>query len=105
MAEKDLGSRYSFIKMLELSDPSGALKKLGENLFENNEMLQDFTILPASGAVSHQDLRPTSIPTPQIVAIGDGWDASVVNWDSFSDGISMFKDRAQFPEDVLRRRE
>lgn len=102
MAEKGLDSRYNFVNWLKLNGADGATLNMGEGLFENNEMLQDMDIMPANAEMYHEDLRSTSIPTPQIVKIGDGWDASVVQWDKFSDSLSIFRDRAQFPEDMLR---
>lgn len=102
MAEKGLDSRYNFVNWLKLNGADGATLNMGEGLFEKNEVLQDMDIMPANAEMHHEDLRATSIPTPQIVKIGDGWDASVVQWDKYSDDLSIFRDRATFPEDMLR---
>lgn len=102
MAEKGLDTRYTFIKLLQMNGADGQTMEIGDALSEQNDMIRDAVILPANDVMSHSDLRATSIPTPQIVKIGDGWDASVVQWDAFKDDISLFKDRCQIPEDAIK---
>lgn len=102
MSELGLDSRYNYIDLLKMKGEDGKMLDPGTGLFEKNEMLYDAFIAPATGETSHQGLRSTSLPGAQIVKIGDGWDSSTAKWDPFKDDISMFKMRAQFPEDDLR---
>ena len=71
-------------------------------LSERKPMLQDMPIVPSNEILGYTDVRETSIPTPQIIKVGDGWSSSVVQWNSFSEVISMFKDRCTIPKDALR---
>ena len=102
MSELGLDSRYNLINMLKMNGANGATLNMGEGLTETNEMFQDAIILPANDVLSHEDMRAASLPTPQVVKVGDGWSASVAMWDKYKDDISILKDRGQWPEDVLK---
>ncbi len=99
MSELGLDTRYNVIDNLKLVQ-DGKFVPWGEVLTENNPLLFDLQITPANGILSHQGSRETSLPTPQIIKIGDGHDASTVRWDNFKDNISIFVDRANIPKHV-----
>lgn len=101
MAELGLDTRYNLISSLKLVDPEGALVSFAESLTENNPLLTDLPIIPSNGVTTHEDARETSLPTPQIIKIGDGHDASVATWDNFKETISLFVDRCDVPKHVL----
>lgn len=101
MAELGLDSRYNLINSLKLVDPKGALIEPMKTCTEANPLLQDLPIIPANGIQSHEDSRETSLPTPQVIKVGDGHDASVSQWDNFKETISLFVDRIDVPKHVL----
>ncbi len=101
MGQLEWDSRYHLSALANLS-VNNRVQHFGEVLNETNNLLEDMPIMPSNEMLSYKGNRVSSLPTPQIVNVGDGWDASVVQWVPFSEVISMFKDRAQIPEDVLR---
>jgi hypothetical protein len=101
MAEKDWGTRYHLSQLASLS-VNNRVQEFGKVLNESQHLLEDIPIMPSNEMLSYKGNRVSSIPTPQIIKVGDGWSASVVQWTPFSEVISMFKDRCQIPEDVLR---
>lgn len=99
MAELGWDSRYTLPQILKLVR-NNTYEKMANVLTENNDMLKDMPIFAGNGILSNTGSRETSLPTPQIVKVGDGWDASVVQWNNFVDTISLFKDRFDVPLDV-----
>lgn len=100
MAELDLGTRYNLIDNLKLVQ-DGKFVPWAETLTENNPFLFDLAIMPATGILSDQGSRETSLPTPQIINVGAGHQSSTVRWDTFKENISIFVDRADIPKHVL----
>ena len=100
MAQLDLGTRYNLIDNLKLVQ-DGRFVPWAETLTENNPFLFDLAIMPANGILSDQGSRETSLPTPQIINVGEGHVSSTVRWDTFKDNISIFVDRADIPKHVL----
>lgn len=101
MGQLEWGSRYHLSALANLS-VNNRVQHFAEVLNETNNLLEDMPIMPSNEMLAYKGNRVSSLPTPQIIKVGDGWDASVVQWAPFSEVISMFKDRAQIPEDVLR---
>jgi len=101
MAELSLDSRYNLVNSLKLVNPKGALVSFAETLTESNPLLYDLPIITSNGVTTHEDARETSLPTPQIIKVGDGHDASVAQWDNFKETISLFVDRCDVPKHVL----
>lgn len=101
MAIQDLGSRYNLVSMLKLVDPQNRFIDFAEVLTEENPLLMDIPFLTANGVTTHSDARETSLPTPQVVGVGEGHDASVVEWDNFTETISRFVDRVDIPKSVF----
>jgi len=101
-AESGFDTRYHVSQLAKLDGPDGQLGRFGKVLSENNPILRDMPIYPSNQILGYTGSRETSLPTPQIIDIGDGWDASKAEWDSFSEVISMFKDRIDIPRDALR---
>ncbi len=99
MSELGLDTRYNLIDNLKLVQ-DGKFNPWAEVLTENNPLVMDMALLPANGILSNQGTRETSLPTPQIIKVGDGHDSSTVRWDNFTENISIFKDRAAIPEDT-----
>lgn len=100
MAQLGLDTRYNLIDNLKLVQ-DGKYNPWAKVLTENNPFMFDLAIVQANGILSSEGSRETSLPTPQIVKVGDGWDSSTVRWDKYKENISIFKDRAAIPEDVL----
>lgn len=100
MAELGLDSRYNLIDNLKLVQ-DGKFVPWAETLTENNPFLFDLAIIPANGILSNQGSRETSLPTPQIINVGEGHVSSTVRWDQFKENISIFVDRADIPKHVL----
>jgi len=101
MSELGFDSRYHLSGLSKTSINNKEVD-FAKVLSETNDILSDMPILPSNDLLSYTGVRETSLPTPQIVKVGDGWDPSTVNWDSFTETLSMFKDRVQIPEDALR---
>ncbi len=99
MSDLGLDTRYNLIDNLKLVQ-DGKYVPWAETLTENNPFLFDLAIQPANGILSNQGSRETSLPTPQVVKVGDGHDSSTVRWDTFKENISIFKDRASIPLDT-----
>ena len=99
MSELGLDTRDNLINALKLvkNDRYTSFAKV---LNERRPFFQDLLIQSANGILSDEESRVTSIPTPQIINVGDGHDASVVRWDTFKENISIFKDRWRCPLDV-----
>ncbi len=100
MSELDLGTRYNLIDNLKLVQ-DGKFVPWAETLTENSPFLFDLAIMPATGILSDQGSRETSLPTPQIINVGAGHQSSTVRWDTFKENISIFVDRADIPKHVL----
>ncbi|MDD5381856.1 MAG: hypothetical protein PHG53_09520 [Phycisphaerae bacterium] len=100
MAELGLDSRYNLVSSLKLVKDN-KLVNFAEICTEKNPFMQDIPIVPANGAMSNEGSRETSLPTPQIIKIGDGHNSSTVKWDNFTENISLFVDRASIPKHVL----
>lgn len=100
MSELDLGTRYNLIDNLKLVQ-DGKFVPWAETLTEENPLLFDLAMMPANGILSDQGSRETSLPTPQIINVGEGHQSSTVRWDQFKENISIFVDRADIPKHVL----
>lgn len=100
MSELGLDTRYNLIDNLKLVQ-DGKFVPWAETLTENNPFLFDLAIIPATGILSDQGSRETSLPTPQIINVGAGHSSSTVRWDTFKENISIFVDRADIPKHVL----
>ena len=101
MAQKGFDTRYHLSALASLN-VNNRVQEFAKVLDEEIPLMEDMPIMPSNEMLSYKGNRVSSLPTPQIIKVGDGWDASVVLWTPFSEVISMFKDRAQIPEDVLR---
>jgi hypothetical protein len=101
MAQLGFDTRYHLSALSKLSK-NGQIIRFGKVLTEKKPMMEDMPFVPSNEILSFSGVRETSIPTPQIIKVGDGWDASVVQWAAFSEVISMFKDRSVIPKDTLR---
>jgi len=101
MSDHDFGTRYHLIQLAKLDDKS-PLSRFAKVLSESNPILGDMPIYPSNEILGYTGTRETSLPTPVIINVGEGWDASKMEWDSFTEVISMFKDRIDVPRDVLR---
>ncbi len=99
MSELDLGSRYNLIDCLK-NVQDGKFVPWAETLTEDSPFLFDLQLESATGILSNQGSREVSLPTPQIIKVGDGHVSSTVRWDNFTENISIFKDRASIPKDV-----
>ena len=99
MAELDLGSRYNLIDCLK-NVQDNKFVPWAETLTEDSPFLFDLQIETASGILSNQGSREISLPTPQIIKVGEGHVSSTVRWDNFTENISIFKDRVAIPLDV-----
>jgi len=99
MAEKGLDTRYNLIDCLK-NVQNGKFVPWAETLTEDSPFLMDLQIETASGILSNEGSREVSLPTPQIVKVGDGHDSSTMRWDNFTENISLFKDRVAIPKDV-----
>ena len=99
MAELDLGSRYNLIDCLK-NVQDNKFVPWAETLTEDSPFLFDLQMEQATGILSNEGSREVSLPTPQIIKVGDGHDSSTVRWDTFTENISIFKDRASIPKDV-----
>jgi hypothetical protein len=100
MSELGLDTRYNLIDNLKLVF-DGKFVPWGEVLTEDNPFLFDLAVLPANGILSNEGSREVSLPTPQIIKVGDGHDSSTVRWDKFKEEISIFVDRASIPKHTL----
>lgn len=101
MSELGWDSRYHLSALANMN-VNGKHKTFAKVLTETKHLLEDIPLLSSNEILGYKDNRVSSIPTPQIIKVGDGWDASVVQWTPYSEVISMFKDRCQIPKDVLR---
>ncbi len=99
MSELDLGSRYNLIDCLK-NVQDNKFVPWAETLTENSPFLFDLQMEVASGILSNQGSREVSLPTPQIIKVGEGHVSSTVRWDNFTENISIFKDRVAIPLDV-----
>jgi len=97
--ELGLDTRYNLIDNLKLVQ-DGKYNPWAKTLTEHNPFLFDLAMVPANGILSNEGSRETSLPTPQIVKVGDGHDSSTVRWDKYRNDISIFKDRASIPLDT-----
>jgi len=101
MSELGFDTRYHLIQLAKLNSKA-PLSKFAKVLTESNPISKDMPIYPSNEILGDTGIRETSLPTPQIIKVGDGWDASKAEWDSFTEKISMFKDRIDIPNDVIR---
>lgn len=101
MAVLDQSARYHLAQLGTL-DNNNKVVRMGTVLSEDNPILGDMPIYPGNEKLGYKGTRETSLPTPQIIKVGDGWDASKAEWAAFHETISMFKDRIDIPRDVLR---
>ncbi len=99
MSQLDLGTRYNLIDNLKLVE-KGKYTPWAKTLTENNPLLFDMAIVPANGILSNEGSRETSLPTPQIINVGQGHVSSTVRWDKYKENISIFVDRADIPKHV-----
>lgn len=97
MSQLGLDTRYNIIDMLKLVH-NGKYEPWAHTLTENNPFLFDLAVIPSNGILSHEGSREVSLPTSQIIKIGDGHDASTVRWDKYKENISIFVDRAVIPK-------
>ena len=89
MSELGLDTRYNLIDNLKTVQ-DGKFVPWAETLTENNPFLMDLAMQPANGILSNQGSRETSLPTPQIVKVGEGHVSSTVRWDNYKENISIF---------------
>ena len=99
MSELGLDSRYNLLDILK-NVQDGKFVPWAKTLTENNPFLFDLQLESATGILSNEGSRETSLPTPQIIKVGEGHVSSTVRWDKFTENISIFKDRASIPKDV-----
>ena len=99
MAELSLDTRYNLIDNLKTVF-NGEFVPWAMTLTENNPFLFDLAIITANGILSNEGSRETSLPTPQIINVGEGHVSSTVRWDKFKENISIFVDRADIPKHV-----
>ena len=99
MAEQGLSARYNSLTYSQLTHNNLPLTS-AKNLFETNHMLADATVQEANEVLGHTGTRQSSLPTPQIVKVGDYWTGSVAQWSKFHDDISIFRDTIIVPKDV-----
>lgn len=99
MSQLGLDTRYNLIDMLKLVKDNRFIS-FAEVLTESNPLLRDLPFIPANGILSHEGSREISLPTPQIIKVGDGHAASTVRWQNYQEVISIFKDRVVIPEDT-----
>ncbi len=99
MAEQGLDTRYNLIDCLK-NVKNGKFVPWAKTLTENNPFLFDLQLESATGILSNEGSRETSLPTPQIIKVGEGHVSSTVRWDTFTENISIFKDRVSIPKDV-----
>jgi hypothetical protein len=64
-------------------------------------MLRDLAVVTGNGILSHEGARVSSLPTPDIVDVADGWESKTVEFDKFKEVISIFRMRLDIPRDVL----
>lgn len=102
MSELGWDTRYCAQDTLKAIGPDGQLMDFANTLDERQPILQDAQFYPANDTLSHTGLREVSLPTPQIIKLGDGHDASKTEITSYREGLSIFKDRIQVPVDVTR---
>lgn len=100
-AELGWDTLYSLIPLLKLNGADGKTVTMATSLVETLDFMKDTLYLPSTAALSHDGSRPVSIPTPQIIKVGDGWDPSVATWVAFKDVLSLFKDRIKAGLDEL----
>jgi hypothetical protein len=101
MGVLDQSARYHLAQLGTL-DSHNKVLTMGKVLSEDNDPLADMPIYPGTEKMGYKGVRESSLPTPQIIKVGDGWDASKAEWDPFTETISMFKDRIAIPRDALR---
>lgn len=99
MSEQGLDTRYNLIDCLK-NVQNGKFVPWAETLTEVSPFLFDLQLETASGILSNQGSREVSLPTPQIIKVGEGHKSSTVRWDNFTENISIFKDRVAIPKDV-----
>ena len=99
MAELGLDTRYNLIDCLK-NVQNNKFVPWAETLTVNSPFLFDLQMETASGILSNEGSREVSLPTPQIIKVGDGHDSSTMRWDNFTENISIFKDRVNVPKDV-----
>lgn len=101
MGVLDQSARYHLAQLGTL-DHNNKVVSMANVLSEENPILGDMPIFPGTDKLGYKGTRETSLPTPTIIKVGDGWDASKAEWAPFTETISMFKDRIDIPRDVLR---
>lgn len=101
MGELGFDTRYHLIQLEKLGDKN-PVSRFGKVLSESNPILRDMPIIPSNQTLGFTGTRETSLPTPQIIKVGNGWDASKTEWDAFSEVLSIFKDRVDVPTEALR---
>lgn len=99
MSALGLDTRYNLIDCLK-NVQDGKFVPWAETLTEDSPFLFDLQLESATGILSNQGSREISLPTPQIIKVGEGHVSSTVRWDNFTENISIFKDRASIPKDV-----
>ena len=99
MAELGLDTRYNLIDCLK-NVQDNKFVPWAETLTEDSPFLFDLQMETASGILSNEGSREVSLPTPQVIKVGDGHDSSTMRWDNFTENISIFKDRVSIPKDV-----
>lgn len=102
MAQLGFDSRYHLTQLSKLSGTDGQIANFGKVLTERLPLLRDMPIFASNAILSYTGVREDSLPTPQIINVGDGWDAGKAEWSPFTEVISMFKDRIDIPRDALR---
>ena len=101
MTDINWDTRYHLIGLQKLSKNNQVIN-LANVLSESNPILADMPIIQSNEQLGHTGVRVSSLPTPQIIKVGDGHDASKAEWDPFTESISLFKDRIDIPRDALR---
>ncbi len=102
MAEQGWDTRYTAMDTLKATGPDGQLMNYANTLDERLPILADMQMYPSNDTMSHTGLRETSLPTPQIIKLGDGHTSSKTEFTPYREGLSIFKDRIQVPVDVTK---
>ena len=102
MAEQSWDAQYTAQDTLKALGPDGQLMDFANTLDERLPILADAQFYPANDAMSHRDLREVSLPTPQVVALGDGWASSKNEFSPYTEGMGIYKDRIQVAKDITK---
>jgi hypothetical protein len=100
MATHDWGGRPSLGDAMK-TIANGRYTGFANVLIEQNPMLRDLPVVTGNGILSHEGARVSSLPTPDIVDVAEGWESKTVEFDKFKEVISIFRMRLDVPRDIL----